>query len=318
MTNMEAFHRLGIPLTKDHSEIKKAYQRQLPHNHPEEDPAGFMRLHDAYKTALAYAKGTGSTYSNTFSWQPEKNRPAQTETAYDILFSNLEEKPTVDIAEARQAFSRKLRHLRLHWLPIPLKKWQDFFASEAFLLCRGEGTYLAELFDLMERKIHPYSVFCFLINKLWELEIWQNSENLKAEADKTRLCIKKLKDQYKYYGNMNAENPVKRLLYPVFWYYQALPFYFKLPVSVILFPIISLGSYNAVMWMLLTFYFLEFCTFIRKSVRNLGIFNPTPQKKNGKIYYKKRGDSSWLVIATIHAIFIHMAVCVSFAEEFLS
>ena len=102
MTNLEAFHRLGIPLTKDLSEIKKAYQRLLPHNHPEENPEGFMHLHDAYKTAMAYAKGTGSAYSNTFSLQMEKNQSAREETSYDSLFSNLEESPAVDISEARK------------------------------------------------------------------------------------------------------------------------------------------------------------------------------------------------------------------------
>lgn len=317
MTNMEAFHRLGIPMTKDLSEIKKAYQRLIPHNHPEENPEGFMHLHDAYKTAMAYAKGAGSPYVNTVSRQPENTRSAREETAYDSLFSNLEESSAVDISAARQEFSRKLRRLRLHWLPIPLKTWRNFFGSEAFLLCRGESTYLAELFDLMQRKIHPYGVFCFLISKLWELESWQISENRKALAEETNRCIRKLKDQYKYYEHMNAGNPVKRWLYPAFWYYQALPFYFKLLVSMIILPMVSLGSDTVLIWMLLIFYFLEFCTFIRKSIRNLGIFNPTPQRKNGVIHYKKRADNALLVLGTIYATAIHCAMCITFWDSFL-
>ena len=316
MTNMEAFHCLGIPMTKNPSEIKQAYQSLLPQNHPEENPEGFMHLHDAYKTAMAYAKETGSTYSNTFSWQPEKIRPARAETAYDSLFSNLEEKPAVDIAEARREFSRNLRWLRLHWLPIPLKRWQKFFNSEAFLLCRGEQSYLAELFDLMQRKLLPYGVFCFLINKLWELESWQSSENMNTLASKTRQCIQKLKDQYKHYGNMDAAHPVKRLLYPAYWYYQALPFYFKLPVSMILLPLVSLGYGPALGWLLVIFYFLEAITAIRKWLRNLGIFNPIPQRKNGTIRYKSRSDSPWVVIGTIYAVLFHLAMCLNFWESF--
>jgi len=316
MTNTEAFHRLGIPVTKNLSEIKKAYQGLLPRNHPEENPEGFMRLHDAYKTAMAYAKGTGSTSSNTFSWQPEKTRSARPETAYDSLFANLEERTAEDISEAKKQFSRNLRCLRFHWLPIPLKTWQKFFSGEAFHLCRGEDSCMDDLFDLMQRKIHSYGVFCFLINKLWELESWQSGENRMTLASKTRLCIRKLNKQYKHYEKMNAGNPVKRLLYPVFWYYQALPFYFKLLVSMILLPLVALGSGPVLGCLLLVFYFLEVITAIRKWLRDLGIFNPRPQQKNGVIRYKSRSESPWVVVGTIYAVMFHLAMCMSFWESF--
>lgn len=319
MTNMDTFRCLGISPTKNIDEIKQAYQALLPRNHPEENPEGFMCLHDAYKTAMAYAKGTGSSHSyseSTFSWQPEKTRPAQAETAYDSLFSNLEEEPAADIPKARQAFSRKLRRLRLHWLPVPLKKWREFFAGEAFLLCRGEQSYMEALFALLERKIHTYGVLCFLISKLWELESWQSSENMQTLASKTRRCIQNLKDQYKYYGNMNAEKPAKRLLYPVFWYYQALPFYFRLPVSAVLLPLMSFGSTTALIWLLLIFYFVEIITAVRKWIRNLGIFHPIPKRKKGVMQYKAPSDSPWLVVGTIYAVLFHLGMCISFWESF--
>jgi curved DNA-binding protein CbpA len=53
---MSPFERLGIAATADEREIKRAYARELRRSRPDEDPAGFQDLHDAYQHCLAYAE----------------------------------------------------------------------------------------------------------------------------------------------------------------------------------------------------------------------------------------------------------------------
>lgn len=47
---------LGISPTRDVREIKKAYAALAKKNNPEEHPDEFRRIHDAYKSAMAYAR----------------------------------------------------------------------------------------------------------------------------------------------------------------------------------------------------------------------------------------------------------------------
>ncbi|MBT2746477.1 MULTISPECIES: J domain-containing protein [unclassified Lysobacter] len=53
---MSAFERLGLKPTQDEREIKRAYARELRRTRPDEDPAGFQALNEAYRQCLAYAE----------------------------------------------------------------------------------------------------------------------------------------------------------------------------------------------------------------------------------------------------------------------
>ena len=53
---MSAFERLGLEPTADEREIKRAYARELRRTRPDEDPAGFQALNEAYQQCLAYAE----------------------------------------------------------------------------------------------------------------------------------------------------------------------------------------------------------------------------------------------------------------------
>jgi len=53
---MTPFARLGLPAEADEREIKRAYARLLKQCRPDEDAAGFQRLHDAYQHCLMLAR----------------------------------------------------------------------------------------------------------------------------------------------------------------------------------------------------------------------------------------------------------------------
>lgn len=51
-----AWEVLGIDVSADQREIKRAYSRLLKLNRPDDDPEAFQHLHQAYQAALAYAR----------------------------------------------------------------------------------------------------------------------------------------------------------------------------------------------------------------------------------------------------------------------
>lgn len=320
MVITEAFSCLGIPVTTDSKAIKKAYQKIIPLHHPEEDPEGFQRIHQAYKTALDFAQD--KKLDNPFTAQSfrrtEPFRSSPEETAYDSLFSSLDAEPAQDPAQLKKNFSRKLLGLKLHWLPIPLKRWKTFFGSECYLLCRKDPDCLSKLYDLLLRKIHTYPVLHYLINQLWELDVWLRSEDEGVLSSKTRSCIEELKKQYSHYLKLSPDASVKKRILPAFWYYQALPFYFKQPVSLFLLPLLTLYSLDALMALILVFYILEAYIWVVKRYHNLGIFYPTLRRKKGILQFTCTGDNGWLIVATIYAILFHFFLTLAFWDNITS
>lgn len=57
MTTGRAFRILGISQSKDEKAIKHAFAARAKECHPEDDPAGWAELNEAYRTALDYAAG---------------------------------------------------------------------------------------------------------------------------------------------------------------------------------------------------------------------------------------------------------------------
>lgn len=60
---MDPFALLGINRDADEAAIKRAYAQRLRKTRPDDDPAGFQRLNEAYRTALAYTKARQGTRS---------------------------------------------------------------------------------------------------------------------------------------------------------------------------------------------------------------------------------------------------------------
>lgn len=80
---MDAFSLLGLEADADEAAIKRAYAQRLRSTRPDDDPAGFQRLNEAYRAALARAKATPrrtvSAWSHTtpmpVHFQPGEQRP---------------------------------------------------------------------------------------------------------------------------------------------------------------------------------------------------------------------------------------------------
>lgn len=59
MTYKEAYSILGLEEGADRKAVKRAYAQKVKACHPEENPEGWKRLHDAYEAALGRAVGQG-------------------------------------------------------------------------------------------------------------------------------------------------------------------------------------------------------------------------------------------------------------------
>ena len=81
---------LGLEGPADLETIKHAYAERLKTTHPEEDPEGFQRLHEAYQQARKLAENREQG-----GWRPSE---LQNE-AYNRLFQREERKPEIDFDE---------------------------------------------------------------------------------------------------------------------------------------------------------------------------------------------------------------------------
>lgn len=81
---------LGLSGPAGLSEIRHAYARRLKQTHPEDDPAGFQRLHEAYALACRLARGMskeGAEVDQEYAaeGQPAEERPVWN---FDRLIGN--------------------------------------------------------------------------------------------------------------------------------------------------------------------------------------------------------------------------------------
>lgn len=314
MTLAEAFSILGIPVTEDSLIIKQAYQKQIVLHHPEEDPQGFMLLHEAYKTALSHAVVQVQVIYTGSCEEPAVSRE---DHPYDRLFDRLLQDRTERPPCLTQDFRKQLRRLQRHWMPVPLQKWQQFFSSEAFFSCRNQEECLEYLLDVILGKIHTYTVCQFLYRQLWELEDWLRYNDEEFLAHKTKLCIELLQMQYVHFQKLNSESQISTRLCLICWYYQALPFYFRLMISAFLFPVFSFGSMEVLIWLLIFFYSSEFFIWLRIASRKMGCYYPSDYRKKNPFRPTSRGDSGLWIMTTIFTILLHLAACTAVLEAII-
>ena len=151
---MDIWNVLGLEPTRDISAIKRAYARKTQSCHPEDDPEGFMRLRDAYQTAMDYAQGNDG--APTGQGSPAADR-TDSETQADSGWT-LEEpedgpNPFEDSAAIRQFLELYTGKQRKD-----AKRWLDYFTSAAFLDAAREPEFTRLLLEHVARLEGEYPV----------------------------------------------------------------------------------------------------------------------------------------------------------------
>jgi hypothetical protein len=75
-----AYHLLGIPHDASETDIKRAYARKLKTTRPDDDPAAFQQLNEAYQAALEECRWRVETASAKFSHEEEPDEILQAAT----------------------------------------------------------------------------------------------------------------------------------------------------------------------------------------------------------------------------------------------
>lgn len=79
------FDVLGLDRKADIAQIKRAYARLLRQHRPDEDPAGFQRLHEAYEACQQQARWREQGWDDDYDDEDGEGEIATTESAQDIV-----------------------------------------------------------------------------------------------------------------------------------------------------------------------------------------------------------------------------------------
>lgn len=173
-----AFDLLGIEVTKDKKLIKKAYAAKVRLCHPEEQPTGWERLHEAYQTALEYAgspdelreesgyahsssgpEGSGDEYDAWGDGQGEEEPavpPPEIRISPDLAYGEMFQEAQKQWSKERSLEELNLQQ-RLNGLFLlkgrkSVKEWERFFEQE-FTLAERENTLLILFQEIQEAKL---------------------------------------------------------------------------------------------------------------------------------------------------------------------
>lgn len=146
MTHREAFLLLGLEETADKKAVKRAYAQKVKICHPEEDPEGWKRLHDAYETALGWMGETDAQRMARSRMIKEESsqEPAGRRESDDgrSAFSEPSDSDDISIEQISQ-YARELREER------------ESDMRELELRCKAveELQYLFNHYDVSRRKV---------------------------------------------------------------------------------------------------------------------------------------------------------------------
>jgi len=149
MTRREAFLLLELEEGADKKAVRRAYAQKVKTCHPEENPEGWKRLHDAYETALAWTRGADAQWAAQEESVPESVGKRGAEDGY-FVFAEPPDSDAVNIEQISQ-YARELREER------------ETNMQELELRCKAveELQYLFNHFDVNRRKVRtvPWEEF---------------------------------------------------------------------------------------------------------------------------------------------------------------
>ncbi len=141
---MNIWKILGIEETRDKKEIKKAYKAKLPDVNPEDDQEAFMKLREAYETALKYADG-----------QLDNDDETKVQNSQEQSYKQRNENPEID------AFTDELESLyNSFYRRIDTGEWEKLLSSP---VCIGLDTKDEAKHALLTFMMDKYLVPCDVI-----------------------------------------------------------------------------------------------------------------------------------------------------------
>jgi len=152
--NLSIWDVLGIAATRNVREIKRAYATQLRVTSPEDDPAGYMKLRDAYEAAKDYARHAEDTGPDEiFSIEhPDSNEESNDETNEE---SSDEPAPEAEVrsrprpSPQRQAFQELDALLSEGKLDDFLVKVQTILEAQTFSTLDEQNDFIGEVAQLV-------------------------------------------------------------------------------------------------------------------------------------------------------------------------
>ena len=179
---------LGLSGSAALSEIRHAYARRLKQTHPEDDPAGFQRLHEAYVLACRLARGMSE-------------EDAEVDQEYAAEEAPSEEQPTWDFDELidneRSVDAKQSGSKEPDWDFDELLQgndWEEFADLAVDFEEWREMRRLDKMLDKL-RKAHPHRC------RIMEWKIWGRAGGRKAE----RAAALKLLSQFEWYLEEGAD-----------------------------------------------------------------------------------------------------------------
>lgn len=220
MEQKEMFNILGIEVTRDEKEIKKAYRERLMVTNPEDNPEGFKRLRQAYEEACRYARSgeeeQEEKVDNTPSglWVQKAARLYSTLSGRQDLekWKALFAEEEFQSLEGEEECRRKLLIFLLDHYKLPTKIWE--LLDKKLSIVKGEK----ELAEHFPRDFVNYIVNRCANGEEVEFDQFEGAED--ADYDAFLRCYdagwRAIRDEdYEYAAQMIEEGDRMNIRHPV-------------------------------------------------------------------------------------------------------
>lgn len=141
---MDVWSLLGLEPTRDVSAIRRAYAQQARGCHPEENPEGFLRLREAYQSALAWAQSGPVSPAPAVEASSEPEAPQGWTIPQEP--PDCGPNPFADHEAIRQFLALYTGGQRKN-----SKAWLDYVTSPAFLIAAWDRQFTALLLEHITR-----------------------------------------------------------------------------------------------------------------------------------------------------------------------